>query len=331
MRFLTTLTIVAVLFLTGCNDHTDSSPFSELLIQPPYSSLTDSIKKEPARDELYFHRAILLNKNNFPEPALADFKKAWSLQKQESYAVGIGNLLIEKNTQEAISFLQDAIKELPKSILLKLTLARSYDKLNKTDEALAVCNDILKEQPDQVNTLMLESDLWTKKGDSTAAIASLEKAHALVPSNLDLSFKLMYQYAENKNPKTVELTDSLIAMDSLNLHADPYYVRGVYYSNTGDRNNAIQWFDKALKYNYNYLNAYIEKGKVLLDQKKTTDALKTFQLANTIDPAFADAWYWIGRCQEIIGDKEEAKQDYEKAYGLDKTYTEAKEAAEAIK
>jgi tetratricopeptide (TPR) repeat protein len=59
--------------------------------------------------------------------------------------------------------------------------------------------------------------------------------------------------------------------------------------------------------------------------------MKTFALANTISPSFADAWYWIGRCQEFLGQKEEAKLNYERAYGLDKTFTEAKEAAEKIK
>ena len=66
-------------------------------------------------------------------------------------------------------------------------------------------------------------------------------------------------------------------------------------------------------------------------RKKPMEALKTFELANTITPSFADAWYWMGRCQEILGDKAEAKQNYEKAYELDNTFTEAKEAAEKIK
>jgi tetratricopeptide (TPR) repeat protein len=97
-----------------------------------------------------------------------------------------------------------------------------------------------------------------------------------------------------------------------------------------DREKAIQQFDATIKQDHRFLNAYIEKGKILLDQKKTTAALKTFELANTITPSFPDAWYWMGRCLEILGQKEEAKLNYEKAYSLDKTFTEAKEAAEAV-
>jgi tetratricopeptide (TPR) repeat protein len=129
----------------------------------------------------------------------------------------------------------------------------------------------------------------------------------------------------------IAFSDSLIKKDTLKLHPEPYYIKGIYYSNTDNKDKALQCFNETIKLNYNYLNAYIEKGKILLDQKKIPDALKTFQLANTISPSFPDAYYWMGRCQEESGQKQDAKLNYEKAFGLDKTFTEAKEAAENIK
>ena len=147
---------------------------------------------------------------------------------------------------------------------------------------------------------------------------------------MDIAFKLAYKYAESKNPKTLPFCDSLIRKDSLKLHADPYYVKGLYYSNINEKAKAIQLFDETIKHSYNYLNAYIEKGKILVDQKKPVDAYKVFKLANTIKPAFPDAYYWIGVCQEALGQTDEALLSYEKAYGLDKTFTEAKEAAERL-
>ena len=61
-------------------------------------------------------------------------------------------------------------------------------------------------------------------------------------------------------PKVISLTDTLIALDSLHLHAEPYYVKGLYYSNAGAKEKAIQSFNETIKRNYNYLNAYIERG-----------------------------------------------------------------------
>lgn len=320
-----------MLFFLRCANDKSSSPFDEILSQPPYASITDSIRKKPGRDELYFRRAILLNKNNFPEPALADFGKAWSLAKEESYAVGVSNILLEKRPDSAIVFLNKAIKEIPNSLFLQIGLVRAYNALNKTDEALKACNTILEKEPGQVNAWLLKAELLEKKRDIPGMISSLEKAYSIIPFNREISTKLAYQYAETKNAKALRLADSLISKDSLNIHAAPYYVKAMYYSNINDKAKAIRLFDETIKKDHRYLNAYIEKGKILLDQKKTTEALKTFQLANTVTPSFADAWYWIGRCQQILGDKAEAKQSYEKAYELDTTFTEAKEAAGKLK
>ena len=327
--------IFPILFLTflfcNCNNNNSSSPYNEILSQPPYATITDSIRKEPGHDELYFRRAVLLNKNNLPEPALADFRKAWSLESREDYAVGVSNILLEKKPDSAIVFLKQAIAALPKSLFLQLSLARAYDAIGNTNDALAACDNILQQEPGQVNALLLKSDLLLKKEDLAGAIKALEKAYASMPSNREIVNKLAYQYAETKNSNAVQLADSLISKDSQKLFAEPYYIKGMYYSNINDRTKAIEFFDATIKQDHRYLNAYIEKGKILLDQKKTTEALKTFELANTITPSFADAWYWMGRCLEVIGDKSEAKQNYEKAYELDNTFTEAKDAAEKIK
>lgn len=325
------LIISSVLVMAACNGNDDTaSPYQEILTQAPYAKLTDSIKHEPDRDDLYFNRAILLNKNNLPEPALADFKKAWALAKEENYALGVSTILVDKKPDSAIVFLKEAIKEIPKSIFLQITLARAYDAMGKTDEALATCKEILAIDPAQVNTLLLQSELLQKKNDTAGVISALEKAHQVIPLNLEISYKLAYQYAETKNAKAIILSDSLIARDTQKLFAEPYYIKGNYYNNTNDKTKALQLFDETIKRDYHYLNAYIEKGKILLEQKKNNEALKTFTLASTISPAFADAYFWIGATLEATGDKKQAKEYYEKAYGFDKTFTEAKEAAEKI-
>ena len=68
---------ITFFLIAGCNNKDASSPYDEILSRPPYSGITDSIRSAPLNAELYFRRAVLLNKNNFPEPALADFEKAF--------------------------------------------------------------------------------------------------------------------------------------------------------------------------------------------------------------------------------------------------------------
>lgn len=326
ISFFTTLILIS-----GCNNNYQSSPFAAILNNPPYDVLSDSIQKEPGKAALYFRRAILLNTNNLAEPALADFKKAWSLEKEEPYAFGISTILLNKNPDSAIVFLQDAIKVLPNSFLLRLNLARSLSAQNKFEEALHISNDILKQNPEQVDILKMKADLLFKKGNFEEAIVQLEKAYSLTPFDVELNYFLALKYAETKNQKLLPLTDSLIKADSLDIHAEPYYYKGIYYSSMNDKIKALHYFDLAIKHDYNFLDGYIEKGAILYEMKKYQEAFGVFNLALTISPKFADAWYWIAKCQEAQGKNEEAKLNYLRAYSLDKNLVEAKEAADKMK
>lgn len=320
-----------MILISSCTDKSTNSPYDDILSEPPFSAITDSIRKEPGKDDLYFRRAVLLNAKNLPEPALLDFKKAWSINKKEQYALGISTLLLEKKPDSAIQFLNDALKEIPGSILLQLSLARGYDAQNKTDDALRICEAILQKYPEQVDILKMKATLLSKKGDEQNAAIILNKAYQLAPFDVELNYILALKLAETKNPRVLALCDSLIKADSLGIHAEPYYYKGIYYSTINDKNKALAMFDEAVKVDYYFLDGYIEKGGVLYEMKKYTDALKVFNLALTISPKFADTYYWIGKCQEAMGQPDEAKLNYQRALGLDNTLTEAKEAADKLK
>lgn len=323
--------VVTLTLMGSCKNKDNGSPYDEILKQQPFASLTDSISKQDRNDELYFRRAVLLNKNNFPEPALADFRKAWSLKKDERYAMGIGNILLDKRADSAIIFLNDVLKDLPQSILLQLTLARAYDVQDRTEEAMFICNNILLLDSTRVDVLKMKADLLDKNDKPDSAIIILEKAYRLAPFDVDLNYSLAFKYAENKNPKVIPLCDSLIQKDSLQARPEPFYYEGIYFSNINEKIKAISLFEQATQRDYYYLNAYIEKGRAQYDLKKFNEALKTFELANTISPKFPDAWFWMGKSQEALGNKTAAKDYYLKAFGLDNSFVEAKEAADRLK
>ncbi|HEV7779794.1 MAG TPA: tetratricopeptide repeat protein [Chitinophagaceae bacterium] len=326
------LLITSLILLNSCNNKKDTgSPYDEVLGQAPYAGLTDSIRKEPSNDTLYFRRAVLLNTNDLHEPALEDFKKAWSLKKDEKYAFGLANLLLDKQPDSATLFLQESLQQLPKSFLLQLTLARSLSAQNKIEEALNICNEILRAKPDQVDILKMKADLLGKNGNKAEATIHLEKAYRLAPFDVELNYMLALNLAETKNSRVIALCDSLIKADSLDMHAEPYYYKGLYYAMINDKAKALVYFDNSIKTDINFLDGYIEKGSLLYEMKKYQDALAVFTLCRQVSPKFADSYYWIAKCQEATGDKVNAKLNYQRAYSLDNKLIEAKEAAEKIK
>lgn len=322
--------LAGMILLSSCHDKGTESPYDEILQKGPFKTLTDSIRLEPNNHDLYFRRAVLLNSNNFPEPALLDFQKAWSLKKEEKYALGVSTLLLEKKPDSAILFLDDARKLLPGSQLLQLTLARAYDSKGNMDSALDICNEVLGKNPSQVDVMKMKADLLLKKGNSAEAISILEQAYRLTPYDPELNHLLAFQLAETKNPKVVPLCDSLIQADSSGQHAEPYYYKGIYYSNIDNKAQALVLFDEAIKRDYTFLESYTEKGSILYDQKKYNEAIKVFNLSLNVSPDYPDNYYWIAKCQEAMGQKEEALLNYQRAYGLNKDFREAKEGADRL-
>lgn len=316
--------IFSLFFLLSCNDEEVFDPLSE----PPYDKITDSIRKEPGDAELYYRRGVMLYGNNQPVFAARDIRKAWELEPKESYALSMVTLLKEKNIDSTILFIESALKKLPGNISLMVDLAEAYHEKGANEKSLSICDDIISKYPGQLDALVLKSTLLKELDKPAEAISILEKAYALSPGDVDVVHALAFDLAENKNPKALKIADSLIRIDVEKNHAEPYYFKGVYYANSGNSMEAIRQFDEAIRRNYNFIQAYINKGIVYYDMKKYEEAMKVFRLATTVSPTEPGPYYWLGKAEDASGKKEEARLDYQRAYQLDKTFTEAKEAAD---
>lgn len=320
------MTFLPLIFL-ACNS---KDPYdNSLLSQPPFDQLTDSIAKAPKNAELYYRRGVLLFQNAQTSYAEDDIRKAWLLAPKEEYALSLTTLLKEKSPDSAISFLQNAVQELPNSIALQIGLARGYQSKGDTGKAAAITDAIIKRYPGQLDALTLKSEILSQQNNKSGALAYLEKAYALVPSDPSLAYDLAYEYAELENPKAVTLADSIIKAKTPEFEK-AFYIKAVYMTRVGKTAEAIRNFDAAIQINYNFLDAYRDKGQLLLEQKKYEQALKTFELALKVAPASAEFYYLAGKTQQAMGNKQEARLNYQRAYGLDKSMTEAKEAADKL-
>src|SRR4029078_13121492 len=153
MHKLFSILIVSIVFV-ACNNN--SLKQNDLLSKRPYDKLTDSIDRSPKDAGLYFRRGTLLYGNGEPALAEQDIRTAWQLDHKEEYALRLTTILRQKNADTAIAFLQEALKKLPGSIGLHILLAKGYESKNQLDKSLAICNDILKQYPGQLDALMLK-------------------------------------------------------------------------------------------------------------------------------------------------------------------------------
>ena len=53
-------------------------------------------------------------------------------------------------------------------------------------------------------------------------------------------------------------------------------------------------------------------------------------MAATVTNTNPDAYFWMGRCYEALKDKEQARENYERALSLDKSFYQAEDGLERL-
>ena len=255
------------------------------------------------------------------------------------FACNNSTVTTEQQTKDSVQQLlrgfRDSINKYPNDTALKYNFVIALQDAGKYREAINVLDSMNLKWGDSTNmqiyfnSLYKRAELLALDGDTANAIKTLE--FFVIPGELtEAGLQLANLYAESKNPKAIAICDSMNRNDESKRDPNPDYLKGVYYYNIGDHSKAIDQFNSCLKKDYTFLDAYMEKGRILYNQAKYKEALEVYDLAIKVSNTFADAHFWKGKCHEALGQKEEAKISYQRAYAFDKELTEAKEAAAKI-
>ena len=329
LKFFSVFLLFTISFLAGCK-MPETNDKDEILKKQPYVAVTDSIEQFPDNASLYLRRAELLTQNNRHEIAFKDFKKSWELNPAEQTAFEYAsNLSITNKPDDAIKLLQDCIAKFPADEEFKRLLSDVYMQNGKSANALTLFNNIIKSDSSNADAWYEKGRLLEQMRDTPNAIASLQKAYDFQPT-ITYTLELANLYAENNNAKALQLCNDVISRDSSRELTDPFFIKGIYYSNTKQYDDAIIQFDSCIRRDWKLTDAYIEKGIAFFKEKNYDNALNTFRMAASVSFSYPDAYFWIGRCYEAINKKTEAAEYYQKAIMLDKDFTEAKEALKRV-
>ncbi len=320
--------------IQGCNnnnpDDKKAREISAVLHRPPFGPLTDSLDQHQGTDVagLYFRRAELLARNDLHELAADDYQKSWDLRPDELTGLRYASTLtIVGHVGKAIQLLQDCHKKFPSNSSFPEMLGELYQQSGKMKEAVGIYDNILQADSLNFEAWYEKGLLLEKNGDTAGAIQSLKKAYAITPVNT-YSLELAHLYAEKKDPAALPLCDAVLRKDSTHELLDPFFIKGIYFSNTLQYKKAVIQFDSCIDRDWKFTDAYLEKGIALFKQKQYEPALESFRMTIKVSDTYPDGYFWIGRCYEATGDKTQAILYYQQALGLDKDFTEA---ADAIK
>ncbi|MEO5998974.1 MAG: tetratricopeptide repeat protein [Chitinophagaceae bacterium] len=333
-RYTSIFMLLGMITFFGCNpfdSENNDSKNAKVLKEPPFKVITDSIDEFPNDAYLYLKRAELLSQKNFTELAFPDFKKAWTIKPDEPTAVlYAANLFMTGRENQAIDLLKECIKKFPGNNEFPRRLSEAYLQSGKSQEALIQFNQLIKIDSNNFEPWFEKGSLLAQLKDTTQAIRCLEKAYALQPLQL-IGVSLANLYAETKNKKALDICNELIVKDTAKELTDAFFIKGIYFANINQFEQALEQFETCINRDWKFTEAYIEKGIILYKDQNIDEALKTFELASRVSNTYPDAYYWMGRCYENIGKKQEARENYMRALSLDKNFEEAKQALRKLR
>ena len=296
-----------------------------LLNSPPYGALTDSIRRFPGDATLYLRRAAMLTQRDLHELAAADYSRSWAKGPAEQTAIQYAaNLSILNKAAGKLDLLQEAVEKFPHSAGLRRLLGDSYAEAGQAAHALEIYDRLLA-----VDSLDFET--WYEKGlllagqkDTLQAIAAIGRAFSLQPVHT-YGLELAHLYAERKDMRALKICDAILAADPSAKLPDPFFIKGIYFSNLQQYAAAIVAFDSCIQREWTFTDAYIEKGIAFFKMQRYDTAMRTFQLASQVSHVNADAYYWMGRCLEQKHQNQEALLMYQRAAALDRNFLEARQ------
>jgi tetratricopeptide (TPR) repeat protein len=221
--------------------------------------------------------------------------------------------------------LRAAIAQHPDSLILTENLVQYFRENGNYDMAIAETNKAIAKDSNNPRLWDIKANLHFEDGDTSNAIHAFEKAIDIFP-NPEYIMALGSIYAQTRNPQALVMADALLIGGKARADKEAIFIKGLYYTYTGDKAKAIAYFDQCMKMDYTFMLAYREKGIALYDSGKYQEALDVLEKAITVQNSYDEAYYWAGRCLEKLGRSADAVEAYKTALAYSPDYIEARDA-----
>jgi len=236
-----------------------------------------------------------------------------SLLASAQYTMG------EAHYQDALQNLLQCCEEDPGNILYKKYLGALYEKMNDEEKALGLYNELVKENPDDVDINNKIGVLYYRRGtkeDAEMAISYYKKAIELSPSegilyqNLALAYEVI-----GDNDKAEQAFERSIEMAPQN---DQFYSNyGEFFFKKDQFEKAIELYKKAIGIN-SKASLYYQNIAIAYERlDKNKEAEKSYVKLLEIEPNIANFHNNLGVFYFQTQQVEKAIQKYEDALALD--------------
>lgn len=299
--------------------------------------------------------AIQLVENNQIEKALKllkDFSKA--ANDDEKYT--IAELYLKWGfLEEAAGILHDLMEKYPDESDLKLSLVDIYIEIEDDESAIALLDNIKEEDPEYVQALLQQADLYQAQGLFEVAEQKLLTAKNILPNEVIIDFalgelffsigeylKAVTYYEKVAKEETLlaevsildRLAESYAAIgeyekaipyfkDGSEESPDKFYKYGVTASQAGRNDIAIKAWKRVIERDEYYHSVYYNLAKALQEEGLLEESYQTAKRGLQIDSFNKQLFLRAGMIAHQLNQEEESEDFVRQAIALDPEYREA--------
>lgn len=255
------------------------------------------LKVEPENEKAIILLARATAAADDHQQAISLYQDAFQteLAKEPEYftllATGIADSAFRTDQPEvAITFLQEALRQMPDNLKLKQKLCQGFFQANLIPDALALLENIRTTSDASIENLLWISDQAIAMNELDLAIEILEEANQASPQMADVIVRLGYvQLENNQEAKARETFSQLFAAE--NVDAADMKMAAHALIGLGDISSSIPFIEKALDLcDYQSGDLLSELTKLHLKAGNSLAALDTIQKHLQVDAENAEIW-----------------------------------------
>ncbi len=261
---------------------------------------------------LHLAQAHLINKEkalavDVLSKGIVENPQAWNLRKALAriYAA-------DKDFERAEKELRLVVEQNPKDLQASGDLADFLFMRGKPDEALAIYDRMVIEQPRVPAGYLKLAAMHRNRKNDAAAAEVLERGYAVIPQSPQVVTGLIKTYmAMGKADKAVDLLKTRLKDNDQDLFA--HNLLGEIHLTRMQYDEAAQAFEKAIAIGPEWQTPHNNLARVFLSQGKTNEAITNLSTALEKNPKNAAAYMTLANLYSKAGQEEKVVATYEKA------------------
>ena len=235
----------------------------------------------------------------------------------------------EHKLQSIEDYWLEQIKLYPDSALLKESLIQLYRDSSDYDAALFYSDSLVKVERDNPRWWHIKGTLHFELHDTVTAIKSFSKAYMLNPNPIDgIYWARIMAFQSDTN--CLNLCDELLQKFGTDIKKETFLIKGDYYNSIKNYNDALQQYDSSMSASYTFMEAYLQKARLLMQLEKFDAAIAVLKKATIIQNNYEEGFFNLGKCYEKIKDTNDAIEAYNRTLLINPDDTEAESAINAL-